>query len=242
MRQIKFNLNAGIRLRSSHIPPVNSTTWRWLFPRMWGFWENGRQFIRCLCFFLSFFSWMEISSCTLIPLFMPGSVHSGSASWDDCDRVFPDELHMSSFPVTFPHYVPSRAACELVSCYLPTLCLDSSIVSPLQLHWVKGVCMFRCNLPPALLAEWSGSFTCHCSDMGVEQIPNGESAHKADSGKENSPTTPVGVQTRSLSITSPTLQQTSYPRSPHGGHIESLWDRNYWGVGLRVQHGTVCSQ
>ena len=32
----------------------------------------------------------EISSRTLIPLFMPGSVHSGSATWDDCGRMFPD--------------------------------------------------------------------------------------------------------------------------------------------------------
>ena len=23
-----------------------------------------------------------------------------------------------------------------------------------QLRWVKGVCLYRCNLPPALLAEW----------------------------------------------------------------------------------------
>ena len=36
-----------------------------------------------------------------------------------------------------------------------TLCLES-IVSPLRLRWVKGVCMFRCNLPPALLAEYRG--------------------------------------------------------------------------------------
>ena len=37
---------------------------------------------------------------------------------------------------------------------------------PFRLHWVKGVCMFRCNLPPALLAEWPGSFTCDCSNRG----------------------------------------------------------------------------
>ena len=41
---------------------------------------------------------------TLIPLFRQGSIHSGSASWDDCGRVFPDELHMSSFTDRFPHY------------------------------------------------------------------------------------------------------------------------------------------
>ena len=34
---------------------------------------------------------VAISSRTLISLFRPGSVHCGSASWDDCDRVFPDE-------------------------------------------------------------------------------------------------------------------------------------------------------
>ena len=39
----------------------------------------------------------------LIPLFRPGSVHSGSASWGDCVRVFPDELRVSSFPDRFPH-------------------------------------------------------------------------------------------------------------------------------------------
>ena len=31
-------------------------------------------------------------------------------------------------------------------------------------------CVFSCNLPPALLAEWAGSFTCYCSNTGVEQI------------------------------------------------------------------------
>ena len=29
--------------------------------------------------------------------------------------------------------------------------------------------MIRCNLPPALLAEWPGSFTCHSSKTGVER-------------------------------------------------------------------------
>ena len=85
------------------------------------------SFLACAFFFKE-----EISSRTL---FMPGSVHSGSASLDDCDRVFPDELRVSSFPDRFP-----------------TL-LDSGIVSPLRLRLVKGVCVFTCNLPPALLAE-----------------------------------------------------------------------------------------
>ena len=43
-------------------------------------------------FFPPFFFKMEISSRTLIPYFMPGSVHSGPASLDDCGRIFSDKL------------------------------------------------------------------------------------------------------------------------------------------------------
>ena len=50
-----------------------------------------------------FFFKLGISLCTLIPLIGPGSVHSGSASWDDYGQVFPDRLHVSSFPKRFPH-------------------------------------------------------------------------------------------------------------------------------------------
>ena len=74
--------------------------------------------------------------------------------WDDWSWVYHDELHVSSFLQQ-----------------VATLCLDS-IVSPLQLHWVKGVWIIRCNLPPALLAEWPGSFKCHCSSTEVGQTLN----------------------------------------------------------------------
>ena len=50
--------------------------------------------------------------------------------------MFPHMLCVSSFPDRFPHYA-----------------YDSGILSPLRLWWVKGVCVFSCNLPPALLAE-----------------------------------------------------------------------------------------
>ena len=60
----------------------------------------NNSFPACAFFFLK----VEISSRTLIPLIRPGSVHSGSASWDDCDSVFSDELHVSSFPDRFQHY------------------------------------------------------------------------------------------------------------------------------------------
>ena len=46
------------------------------------------------------------------------------------------------------------------------------MVSPLRLRWVKGVCVFRRNLPPALLAAEPGSSTCHCGNTGLERTPN----------------------------------------------------------------------
>ena len=42
---------------------------------------------------------VEVSSSAVMPLFTPGSVHSGSASWHDCGRMFPYELRVSSFPL-----------------------------------------------------------------------------------------------------------------------------------------------
>ena len=63
--------------------------------------------------------------------------------------------------------VPLQAVCELVSGQIPTLCLDSGIVIPLRLRWVKGLCVFMYNLLPARLAEWPRSFTCHCGNTGL---------------------------------------------------------------------------
>ena len=59
-------------------------------------------FFNVYLFYFFFFN-VEISSRTLIPLFRSESVNGGSASSDDCDLVFPDELHVSSFPDRFPH-------------------------------------------------------------------------------------------------------------------------------------------
>jgi len=66
---------------------------------------------------------------------------------------------------------------------------------------MNGACVFSCSLPPALLAEWLGYFTCYCRNMGVEWILKSESAQKADPGEENSPATPAGSWTLDLLIT-----------------------------------------
>ena len=52
---------------------------------------------------------VETSSRTLIPLLRPGSVHSGSASCDDCGCVLPDELHVGSFLDRLLHYAWTAA-------------------------------------------------------------------------------------------------------------------------------------
>ena len=78
--------------------------WSWLFLACE---EFGRMvdnlFPACAFFFLFFFK-VEIRSRTLIPLLRPGSIHSGSASSDDCGRAFPNKLRVSSFPDRFLRY------------------------------------------------------------------------------------------------------------------------------------------
>ena len=93
--------------------------------------------------------------------------------------------------------------------------LDSRIVSPLRLRWVKGVCVLRCNLPPALLAEWPGSFTCHCGNTGVERTPNMSQHTKLTLEKKNATVVPTGIRTRNLSITSPAFLPINYPGSKY---------------------------
>ena len=91
--------------------------------------------------------------------------------------------------------LPWWDACELAS--LPIPCVDS-IFSPLQVHWVRGIlCVFRCNLPPALLAEWLWSFMCHCGNVW-DGMDTKESAQKVCSGEENSPITFARIQTETL--------------------------------------------
>ena len=60
-------------------------------------------------------------------------------------------------------------------------------------------CVFSRNLPPALLAESPGSFTCCCGNRNRYW---NESPQKADPGEENSPATPARNQTCDLLITS----------------------------------------
>ena len=75
--------------------------------------------------------------------------------------------------------VPWQVVCKLIFGKVPTLCLDSGIVSPLQLHWVMGVCVFRYNLHfwqndqgqgllHATVVTWGGGW----GGSRVERTPN----------------------------------------------------------------------
>ena len=80
----------------------------WLFPRVRGLRGKGWTIHSppALFLLLLLLFWV-VSLRTPIPLYRSGSLHSGSASRDDCGRVFPDELRVSSFP-----------------CWVPTVCLE----------------------------------------------------------------------------------------------------------------------
>ena len=106
------------------------------FSSLQGFWGKLQRFIPCLgslLLVLLLLKWRSSGTDYFHALRQDRSIAAQRT----------DELRVSSFPGI-----------------VPTLCQDS-IFSPLRLLWVKGVCMFRCNLPPTLLAEWPGSFTCH---------------------------------------------------------------------------------
>ena len=61
---------------------------------------------------------------------------------------------------------------------VPTLSLHSGIVSSPRLRWVKGVCAFRCNLPPALWQNGRGLLRATAVTRGWERTPPNESQHR----------------------------------------------------------------
>ena len=77
-------------------------------------------------------------------------------------------IHRSGVLTAMAWPVPHETATILVrSVYTIQPCTTSLHAKP---H-MSCACVFSCNLPPALLAEWPGSFMCYCGNTGVEWIP-----------------------------------------------------------------------
>ena len=121
-------------------------------------WENLPEIIPRLRFFFVFFKWRF------------GRAYS-------CHFLGQDQSTVALRAETTVVWCSLTSCVDLVDWEVPTVCQHSGIVSPLRLRWVTGLCVFSCNLPSALLAEWPGSFTCQCGNPGVERTQN-KSQHK----------------------------------------------------------------
>ena len=87
-------------------------------------WRLDDSFPPALFVFFFFFK-VEISSCTLIPLFRPGPFHSGSASWDDCGRVYLHLYHEAMTLHTYIHFYAMATAAAVFAIretYIEQLC------------------------------------------------------------------------------------------------------------------------
>ena len=84
-------------------------------------------------------------------------------------------IHRSEYTALFGCYMAGATwnCCRLGAYSVYTI----QPCTTLQCHFIRTrirrmhVCLFSCNLPPALWAEWAGSFTCYCGNTGVERIP-----------------------------------------------------------------------
>ena len=135
--------------------------WSLYCPVLQGLWGEVQQISHLLHFFflvpsppppplILFPSQAEILLHSPVPLFrsvLLKMVLCGSASRYECGRAFPGKQHWAHFSDEFL----------------------GSTVRPLSLCWIKGVYVFSCNVPIALLARWPVELffcTCYCGNMG----------------------------------------------------------------------------
>ena len=72
--------------------------------------------------------------------------------------------------------LPWMAPHETFAVSAQVLCTPCTMPLHAKPH-TYGVCVFSCNLPPARLAEWPGSFTCYCGNTGWNGYRN-KSQHR----------------------------------------------------------------
>jgi len=94
------------------------------------------------------------------------------------------------YPSKWCTYSAGMAGATWNCCCFGAFCVHHTTMHHMSLHakpHTLGACVFSCNLPPALLAEWPGSFTCYCGNTKVERIPKYKSAQKVTPGEKNTP-------------------------------------------------------
>ena len=126
-------LVATVALPRSLRQPEFPAEYQWrLFPCLWGLWGKVQWFIPPACAFFSSFvlKWKSIRTH-----------HFHFLGQDQSTVAQPAEMTVDQCSL-----VSWGGGGGLFPWSVPTLCLDS-MISPLQLHCVKGVCVFRCNLP-----------------------------------------------------------------------------------------------
>ena len=106
---IKGSTKLGFESHVIHTGPLRTTQWQDPVMMMKALSWLVRIFGKCSTIhsppaLFVFCCLVEISSHTLIPLCMSGSVHSGSARWEDSGFMFPEMWCASSFLDSFPHY------------------------------------------------------------------------------------------------------------------------------------------
>ena len=111
-------------------------------------------------------------------------------------------------------------------CHLSAFCVHHTTMHHVPCHATSHKTTY--NLPPALLAEWPGSFTGYCGNMGMEQVWKRESAQNVDPGGKHSPTIPAGTWTQNL--------QSQVWQSNHWAELS--WSpsmcRTYWVLTLQL--------
>ena len=115
--------------------------WWWLFPCWWGLWGKVWWLIPCPRFFFLSEDQLMHTNSTFQARISPQWLSKLRWVWPSVSWWV-----ASGFVALIgSHTMPGQHS-------QPTLTVFSE------------VCMY--NLPPALLSEWPGSFTCYCSNMG----------------------------------------------------------------------------
>ena len=113
------------------------------------------------CFYIALFSTLEQTHCARMWFYMSDYLfiaHFFNIHW--CGVL-------TALAWLVPHETAAVSAQVLRTPYNHATSWKATYVRCMR---VLAVTCLRCNLPPALLAEWLGSFTCYCGNMGVEQI------------------------------------------------------------------------